>query len=314
MEAIYTIPALNKPYYISKSELALQLTTSGRLGMTIIGPDSLIFVTKINGLLEGWALIQSTVLSHPIPFFYLLDLIILRSWRVTDINYGATRYLEIKMLMLYLVSDMWAPIQPQKCSAASCVAYVGTAPIGGMRYPTIYPGILNNAHNNGIIEMRDMTIGSYTETDLGCTIGLPIRGGRASSDAIKLTAHPGPSLILWHDSAPLFPATIDPSIAIPANYSPAPIEVGYMDNTPGPNTWHVSETVTPVFTFVPIGTLTPTQLQVILRGTRNHLSVNMDCIMYDHPTLIDGGGFKGTENINRRLFAPVTALHSWNAE
>jgi hypothetical protein len=301
MQLLATIPASGKEVYYSPDELRLQLALSGYRNMTIVGPDSLWFATMINGQLQGWAMLQDTVLSHPIPFLYLYDTWTgaQRRWITSVQDYGGGP-LPIKVALMGMSNIVTGMDRLVRGSIAGCAFHVGYSTIGGLKYPTEHYGTPLAPWDDMILEYKDIAIGSRNKANLGVSIALPMRGGMLSSDAIKFTQEPGPGIIFWHTSRSFFPMAINPQTAVPATYSPAAFEVGYIDNNPSPGTFHLQETINAVYRFHQLGSMTPFEIHQALMDLRR-MNWVIDRELYDYPGFIDGGGLSANGTRKRAV-------------
>lgn len=285
------------PYRIDKSEIALALSQSGHLGMTIMSPESLTFVTKIAGALEGWIL-TANANPHPIPYAYMLNSgsALKNRWVTHDDRYGVgSKNLQGKCvkLSLYASDDGTSSIVSMSVPQMD----VGNRRIGGLLYPHHNNGGVSSPIPTGLSEIHNAIISRKPTTMFGvpiCVIGtFPILGGLASADSIKFCGYPGASMILYHDSSPLFPFTLNPALAIPATWDTTAFSIGTYDAV---GTWTEVEAKGVItFAFHKIGTLTPTQIQTALYGKRTHIELWLTSTLIDHPDLLYEGYLISTQ-------------------
>jgi len=283
----------------------LQLATSGRKTMTIASRDALTNATVIDGQLQGWVLLQDLTAnpsSHPIPYFYLYDNITLKRWVSYRVSGTYMRYVKLAFLRVASFQNQ----NPTSMDVATFKACTAENYIGGITSPVLGKHIWSDSYRNGIIEVKNAPIAGIPY-NAGFEVALPLVGGKSHTDALKSCLQPGPSMVLWHDGPPFFPASISPSGAIPTYYTPATFDFGYYDAVP---TWFSLAIINPKFQFVQLGSMTPTQLQTSILANRLGHKVFIDDGFFDDSYIIWGRGFRTSSGQNRTTGADVLSLSS----
>jgi hypothetical protein len=283
MEKIATLP-IGVDYWLSKSELALQLSTSGRKSVTIMGPDSVVFATKVDGRLEGWVLAPENNV-HPIPFAYLSNGYIGDPKWVRRRDAISPRNLSCKLMIGLVSVSSTAPLA--MVSIACGLVQSGRQLIGGITYPYLSGSTASQRITAGINEVNNIPLSYRSGTKVCASFIMPIIGGDLSTDALKKAHYPGLSLIVWHDGSPLYPHGVPATLPIPATVTFNAQEVGYYD---AGGAWVLSETITPTFRFYPLGTLSPTNLNAAI-SSRDKIAIAVIPKKIDMPESIDDAEF-----------------------
>lgn len=291
------------PYRIDKSEMALALSACGHRGLTIAGPESLCYFTKVDGEIEGWVLARDTN-PHPIPYLYMLQYpgASDRRWVTSDarFTFGLSPLTKLLRMVIYAMDDDSTVDVSISCPTVD----IANHRLGSVNYPlfSLTPDHGSSPLNTAPSEIHHALLTKVgASTSVCALIWLPVIGG-LNADSFKFCGYPGPALVIGHDCRPMYPGKVDPSIAIPASFAGVAWDQGTYD---GAGSWTSTVVLSAgTWTFHPIGTLDQDELHNAL-ATRANVGIQGTVGFFDHPNIL----YKGNRYTLPFMY-PGTALYS----